>query len=181
MHYERGILNISPASPIDDNGTPIPYMIVADDAFSLKEYLQKPYSQIGLTKEKRIFNYRARRIVENAFGILSNKIRVFMSPMRFMPEVVEEIVMACCTLHNFLRSKQVSRNVYTPPGSLDNEDMDTHAILAGDWRAGQEPGGLLQLHKQGSNNFTARVKEIRKILCQYFNSAGAVPWQDNMI
>uniref|UniRef100_A0A1X7U5X5 DDE Tnp4 domain-containing protein n=1 Tax=Amphimedon queenslandica TaxID=400682 RepID=A0A1X7U5X5_AMPQE len=68
---ERGTLNIPPASPIEDNGTLIPYMIVADDAFSLKEYLQKPYSQIGLTKEKQIFNYRlsrARRIVENAFG-----------------------------------------------------------------------------------------------------------------
>lgn len=82
-------------------------MIVADDAFPLKEYIQKPYSQIGLTKEKRIFNYRlsrARRIVENAFGILANHFQVFMTPMRLSPEKAEIVVLACCSLHNMLRS-----------------------------------------------------------------------------
>ena len=138
-----------------------------------------------LTKEKRIFNYRlsrARRIVENAFGILSNKFRVFMTPMRLTPDKVVTIVIACCTLHNFLRSKQTSRNVYTPPGSVDIEDTDTHTILNGDWRARQEPGGLLPMEKQGSNNYTTKAKAIREYLCDYFNSdKGAVPWQENMI
>ena len=72
---EQNTLNIPPPKPLPGKTQPIPYMIVADDAFPLKEYIQKPYSQIGLTIEKRIFNYRlsrARRIVENAFGILVN-------------------------------------------------------------------------------------------------------------
>ena len=158
---ENGTLNIPQPSSIEASGTLVPYMIVADDAFPLKEYLQKPYSQNGLNKEKRIFNYRlsrARRIVENAFGILSNRIRVFMSPIRLMPEKVESIAFACCTLHNFLRSKQTSRNVYTPPGTFDSEDTDTHTMISGNWRAGQEPGGLLQLQQQGSNNYTAMPK-----------------------
>ena len=89
----------------------LPYVIVADDAFPLKTYILKPYSQRGLTKEKRIFNYRlsrARRIVENAFGILANRFRIFMSPIPLVPEKVETITMACCALHNFLRKKMVA-------------------------------------------------------------------------
>ena len=55
----------------------------------------KPYSQNGLTPEKRIFNYclsRARRVVENAFGILANRFRVFLTPINLAPEKVEIII-----------------------------------------------------------------------------------------
>ena len=43
-----------------------PFVIVADDAFPLKDYILKPYSQRSLNQERRIFNYRlsrARRVV----------------------------------------------------------------------------------------------------------------------
>ena len=101
---EENKLGLPSPKPIQCNGPPVPYTIVADDAFPLKEYIQKPYSQAGLTKEKRIFNYRlsrARRIVENAFGILANCFCVFMSPIGLSPEKVKTVVLACCTLHNF--------------------------------------------------------------------------------
>lgn len=86
----------------------IPYVIVGDEAFPLKEYLMKPYPQrTGLDEGQRIFNYRlsrARRIVENAFGILCNRFRVILrSPILLSPEKVEKTVLCCCTLHNFLR------------------------------------------------------------------------------
>lgn len=131
---ESKTLNIPCPTPIFQEEISLPYTIVADDAFPLKEYIQKPYSQIGLTKEKRIFNYRlsrARRIVENAFGILANRFQVFMTPMRLSPEKAEIAVLACCSLHNMLRSS--SRNVYTPPGSMDTEDVITHDITQGSW------------------------------------------------
>ena len=68
--FEENLLNVPDPKPLPGCSTVTPYMIVADDAFPLKTYIQKPYSQVGLTKEKRIFNYRlsrARRVVENAF------------------------------------------------------------------------------------------------------------------
>ena len=160
-------------------------MIVADDAFPLKEYIQKPYSQIGLTKEKRIFNYRlsrARRIVENTFGILANRFHVFMTPIPLAPEKVEKIVLACCCLHNLLRSKAGACNIYTPPGSIDNEDSITHLVQPGEWRQSPEPQGLKSLAQQGSNRYSNAAKELRDYLKDYYNSEeGAVPWQWNMI
>ena len=53
----------------------------------------------------------------NPFGILANRLRVFMTPMNATPEKVEIITQACCILHNFLRSKVASQSIYMPPGS----------------------------------------------------------------
>lgn len=40
---EEGTLNIPNATPLPNRDTPVPYVIVADDAFALKPYLLKPY------------------------------------------------------------------------------------------------------------------------------------------
>nr|CAI5843193.1 unnamed protein product [Callosobruchus analis] len=42
----------------------------------------KPYQQKGISHEEKIFNYRlcrARRVVENVFGILASRFRIFCS------------------------------------------------------------------------------------------------------
>ena len=68
---EENRLNIPGPTTLPDSNKCVPYVLVADDAFSLSTYLVKPYSHTNLTREKRIFNYtlsRARRTVENAFG-----------------------------------------------------------------------------------------------------------------
>jgi len=64
----------------------VPYMPVADDAFPLTRHIMKPYATV-LNKGslKRVFNYRlsrARRIVENAFGLLTSAFRIFQKTNR---------------------------------------------------------------------------------------------------
>ena len=69
-------------------GRELPYVIVADDAFPLKNHIMKPYALRNLTIHQRIFNYhlcRARRIMENAFGILASRFRAFLTPMLLSP------------------------------------------------------------------------------------------------
>lgn len=61
---------------LHNDDRPLPYFLVGDDAFALKDWMMKPYPFRGLTYNQRVFNYRlsrARRVVENAFGILANR------------------------------------------------------------------------------------------------------------
>ena len=88
----------------------MPFAFVADDAFLLKNYIQNHIAckTREETREQRSFNYRlsrARRIVENAFGILANRFQIFMQPINLNPEKVETVVVACVCLHNFLTSR----------------------------------------------------------------------------
>lgn len=58
----------------------LPFVFVADDAFVMSENLMTPYAQLELDMKKQILNYqlsRARRIVENAFGIVVSHGGVF--------------------------------------------------------------------------------------------------------
>jgi hypothetical protein len=96
--------------PLPGDDKPIPYFIVGDDAFALRTWLMKPYTLRNLTHEQRIFNYRlsrARRIVENAFGILANRFGCLLTKMRQTPETVADIVLACCCLHNLMRIRLI--------------------------------------------------------------------------
>ena len=105
-----------------------------------------------------------------------------MTPIALLPDKVEIITMACCALHNFLRSWNAASAIYMPPGSVDMEDSVTHVVQPGDWHQGPQPTGLVPLTRQGSNRHSNAAKDIRNQLCQYFVSEeGQVPWQWNMI
>lgn len=67
---------------ITANGEPLPYVIVGDGVFPCKTYSMRPYSGRRLSQDQRMFNYRlsrARRVSENAFGILCQKFRIFLN------------------------------------------------------------------------------------------------------
>ena len=103
LALESGSLNLPDPTPLPGRSASVPYVCTGDDAFPLSSFLMKPYPQKGLTKEKRVFNYRLsrmRRISENGFGILANRWRVFRRPFPFEPEKVKFIVLATITLHN---------------------------------------------------------------------------------
>ncbi len=67
----KGDLNLP---PIPSGKPEVPYHFIADDAFALNEHVMKPFPNKSLEAKERVFNYRfsrARRCVENAFGIMS--------------------------------------------------------------------------------------------------------------
>ena len=93
-------------------GKKIYYHIVGDDAFSLSLQMMKTYPHRNMDKAKRIFNYhlsRARRVVENSFGILANRFRVFLTTIHLSPEKVKDLIMAACCLHNFMNEHNKSK------------------------------------------------------------------------
>lgn len=75
-------LNVPEDCVLPGTNNVAPYVILGDEAFPLKRYLMRPYpgTQSIEDIEKRIFNYRlcrARRLVECAFGILSQTFRIY--------------------------------------------------------------------------------------------------------
>lgn len=73
---DDGSINFPDPEPLPGDDHPVPYFVLADDAFPLRCYLMKPYPLQKMTREQRIYNYRlsrARRVIENAFGIMANR------------------------------------------------------------------------------------------------------------
>ena len=81
---------------------PLPYYLVGDEIFLLKTCLIKLNSG-KLTEKQSVFNSRqsrARRVIENAFGILRARWRIFSRPIKENVENVENYVWASICLHN---------------------------------------------------------------------------------
>lgn len=141
-------------------GTPVPHVFLGDEAFGLSRNLMRPYPSKNLSREKRIYNYRhcrARRVVECAFGILSNKWRVLHSVMLVHPDFASIVVQCCCVLHNFVRRRDGI--VFEDTLSCDMTDIHEEAVTGG--------------RSQGI--------EVRQLFCDYFNGLGAVPWQGSRV
>jgi len=143
-----------------------PHVIVGDEAVPLKTYLMRPYpgSQSKGDNEKSIFNYRlsrARRVVENAFGILSQKFRIYQRTLQSLPENADNIIFATCILHNYLRDQGVGLS-----------DMGSSANVR---------SNLTKIPNQGGSAYQSAF-EVRDIFKQFFNTpSGSMPWQNERV
>lgn len=168
-------LNIPKPSQLPDTVTNFPYVFVGDDAFALGINLMKPYNREHATRAERIFNYRlsrARRVVENAFGILVTRFGIFQKPINLSPEKTSTITLACCYLHNFLIRK-ASKNYYT--NILITENLATGQCEIGSERSKTE---LTPLQKGTFRNSPKDAKQVRDSYRNYFNMEGQVLWQN---
>jgi hypothetical protein len=178
---EKGELNSPQPQCLDGRETEIPYFFLGDEAFALSQHLMKVFPGMYPTDSKeRVFNYRvcrARRVVENVFGISSSVFRVLRKPLLLHPEKAALIVMAVAHLHNFLRRDKESINLYSPLGSFDYEVEGR--LMPGSWRNdnNEKISSLLQLQRIPKRP-PKRAMEIRKELADFFMKEGKIPWQN---
>ncbi|XP_026667908.1 uncharacterized protein LOC113464110, partial [Ceratina calcarata] len=103
LRLEAGTLDVPEDRELPGSELTTSHVIVADEAFPLKTYLLRSYPGAELTHDKWIFNYRltrARRTVENTFGILAQKFRVYQRWLRANPQNADKIILspASCTI-----------------------------------------------------------------------------------
>jgi len=153
----------SPKS-LPHNLEPLPFVIVGDEAFPLKRYLLRPYpgNSARNDESKKIYNYRlsrARRVVENAFGILTQKFRIFYGRIQLSPENTDKVIMAACALHNYLRNDRSVEGF-----EIGNTDP---TVLSHYFTTFRRLGG----------NPSEEATSVREKYRDYFENVGAVPWQ----
>ena len=114
-----------------------------------------------VSDSKRVFNYRlsrARRVAENAFGIMASRFRIFHTCINLKLTSIDKVVMACVVLHNYLRKACPSD--YSPEDCFHREDRMCKMILPG-LTADPYVAGLQ--HGQGSRNYPEIAKVLRDL------------------
>uniref|UniRef100_A0A915EJA4 C2H2-type domain-containing protein n=1 Tax=Ditylenchus dipsaci TaxID=166011 RepID=A0A915EJA4_9BILA len=111
---ENGSLHLPADSPLPfGDRSSLPFFFVGDGAFPLSRRMMKPFPGQRLSHHKQIYNYRisrARRLIENFFGILACSYRVLLKTLETGISNTDHIVKACLALHNFNVSMQHSYN-----------------------------------------------------------------------
>lgn len=146
----------------------VPYVAVGDEAFPLLEHLFRPFPGRENTWEKQVFNYRlsrARRIVENAFGILTARFRVFHTKIAVSPQRANAVIKAACVLHNMLQRSSTPAMVTTL--------LQDAPELSG-------AGGLRNINHQGYHGRNDAVA-VRNRYKQFFNEDDSCPWQNDHV
>lgn len=172
-----GNLHLPPPKilPGADHLGSLPLIFVGDEAFPLKPNLLRPYPGKQLPEDRRIFNYRlprARRISENAFGLLVQRWRIYQRRLQVEPDNAVIIIKATCMIHNYLHTNNpFINNAHTdldglaPRIAIDNDAKGIHCIR----------------HFDG-NRSKAEATRIMDTFKEYFSSqAGDVPWQYDIV
>jgi hypothetical protein len=162
------------SQPVTLNGREksVSYFFIGDEAFPLSENLMKVYpGQHPKGSKEQIFNYRisrARRVIENVFGLASSVFRVHRKPVLLEPEKAQLVVMPIACLHNFLRRS----NLYAP-GTFGYEENGR--VTEGSWRAmsNENMTSLFPIRKIARKP-TLKAEEIREEIAAYFMSGGKV-------
>ena len=159
---------------------PLPYFVLGDEIFPLKEWLMRPFPGNGASEEQRVYNYRhsrARRVIENAFGVMVARWRILLKPIKASVKNAEKYVLAYMALHNYLR--QTNTAAYCPTCFLD---LASGNIRPGEWCSSIEcdiNNGCFQRVNviRGRRNKLEPVA-MRHALANYLGSEeGSLPWQ----
>jgi len=180
---ENNQLDIPSDTVLPGTNILFPNFLAADEAFPLKHNIMRPFPGSNLSQEQ-IFNYRlsrARRIIENSFGILVSRWRVLRTNIIADVSTIERIACATLCLHNFIKKEeqQNAQHRYCPEGYVDTYNVDG-SLIPGEWRHVENiPNGLGRV---GTNNFARAIIDLRNIFAAYLNSSeGQVDWQHQYV
>ncbi|XP_067212636.1 uncharacterized protein [Linepithema humile] len=155
------------------------YYFVGDEAFQMSTHMMRPYPGRSLNEQKRLS--RARRIIENTFGIFTARWRIFLRSICASPDVADRLVLAAICLHNFLKTKNDEKvplqQRYCHPQFTDRETEEGD-LIEGEWRQQTQIDQIRPMRNAGAHRATREAYTMRDTLSSYFmTAAGEVPWQ----
>src|ERR1700729_427961 len=90
----------------------------------LTYYLHICYRPVN---KEELFNLRhasARNVIERIFGVLKRRFRILLIAPEYNLEIQARIPAALCTIHNFIRTHDVDKNVVEPDLGDDEAQND---------------------------------------------------------
>eukprot|EP00102_Acyrthosiphon_pisum_P010884 XP_008179381.1 PREDICTED: putative nuclease HARBI1 [Acyrthosiphon pisum] len=159
-YLEANSFNVPPNRPLPNTNIPMPFVLLGDQGYPLKEYLMRPYPRsTNLDSEKEIFNYRlsrARRMIECTFGILVSKWRCLKTELQVNEDHVDTLVKCICLLHNIIIDQKGIDDTLLVNIHQTNIDIDM---------------------SRRNNRSKTVAYAIRDKFKEYFNNIGAVNFQ----
>ena len=162
------------------------YYMVDDEIFQLKDYLMHPYpgTRSGkLPTDQAVFNYqlsRARHVIENAFGILAAKWKLFHKLICADKENITSYILAGVALHNYLQ--QTENTSYCRCGFVDSEANGE--FWPGEWQqiVHGDAGCFMLCGRYQESCYKNNAIKMRDDLKDYVNSdTGSLSWQLNYV
>lgn len=169
-YIESGSLKLPNPKPVEIDGSTLPYVLLADEAFPLTNFIMRPYPRSGrLDLSKKVFNYRlsrARRIVESAFGILAERWRIYRKPIISSVANAKKIVQATVVLHNFIINNEEQLQLPCRYVNINEDDFNSTI----------NSRGLRSLPICRGRTSQSGI-EVRHAYTAYFNGNGALSYQ----
>ena len=134
--------------------------------------------------KKKVFDYRllrARRIIENSFGIATARFRIFRRPINAKISTVKSVTKAVVGLHNFLMKKTTKVIVSIVLQIISTERKMIMLFLGTGNRNKTLFPFLKRCWRIGSKNYSKTAKAIRNKFKDYFVNEGAVDWQWDIV
>ena len=91
-----------------------------------------------ITSKKELYNYRhssLQMVIEQSFGVLKARFPILNLMPNFKPIRQRYVIIVCCALHNFIRMKNWSDELFRTIGESDGEGSATNGEGGGDVRA----------------------------------------------
>ena len=123
------------------------------------------------SEEQRVYNLRQSRlrtVIENTFGVLTSRWRIFNFPINAYVESIERYVKSAIMFHNYLR--QADNALYCPQEFVNCKEMDGSSTK-GHWRESINNNGqfLTPLGKVHGSTYKGDAAAIRDPLKEYTN------------
>lgn len=128
---KSGEMELPSSKPLPGCEEPTPHVFIGDGGFKLEPFLMRPFTRQSIMNDpdKKKFNRalsRARVVAECAFGILSQKFRIFLRPFETDINNSVKVIKAAACIHNYLQDKE---SVYTYENQNLNNSLGAFVSL----------------------------------------------------